>query len=271
MLKDLVVHLSGSQEDEARLAFAEAISERFGARLRGVYVHMEPEPPEPSPEARPDASSDDDRHEQAAARAEETLRRLKVRFKSLAVPHDLQQVSVTSRDAGQSLAGRARTADLYIGPLPDPESAHDLQLEISVLSGSGRSCLFVPSNMQAQNGFATIVVAWNGSREAARAVSEAMPFLEQAGLVVLSTVSEDDMDARRTDIARHLLRYGVPVVLSDAYAGPDGVGAALLEEVRKVGADLLVMGGYGPPPAGSMGAVTRSVLAGANVPVLMAS
>lgn len=269
MIKDIVVHLSGSEEDEVRLAYAETISECFDAHLAGLYVHLLPEM------VGADAVTMvgmDAWYEQSNTEAEVDFKRLKQRFERLRMPHDVRRLDVLSGTAGPAIANRARLADLFVTTRPYGDPSHQGHAVVSVLFGSGRACFFVPPKGSPAKDFKTLVVAWDGSREAARAVAEAMPFLRRASQVMIVTVLQGDDDETGGDIARHLSRHGISAVISRVDAGIDGAGGALLTEVQRVGANLLVMGGYGHSRLREwiLGGVTRHVLTHSHVPVLMA-
>jgi nucleotide-binding universal stress UspA family protein len=269
MIKDIAVHLTGSEEDEVRLAYAESLSERFEAHLTGLYVHKLPEVvgAYPSPIIGTDTWFED-----SNALAAETFSRLQRRFDRLNMPHEVRRLDVFSGTAGQALTAEAVTADLFIATRPYGDPVDDVHMEISVLFGSGRACLFVPPRDTAHSLFGTVLVAWNGSREAARAVAEAMPLLKQSGQVVIVAVSEGDQTTSGDDIARHLSRHGIAAVLGAVEMGTGGPGQAVLDEARRVGASLLVMGGYGHSRLleWALGGATRHVLSQATIPVLMA-
>jgi len=268
MIKDIVVHLTGSDEDEIRLAYAETISERFQAHLTGLYVHMLPEViGDPIGMVGLDVWFDE-----SSIQAKETFKRLEARFERLSMPHEVRQLDVFSGTAGEALTAQSRAADLFIATRPYGDPNDQVHMELSVLFGSGRACLFVPPNGVAPKVFGTVIMAWNGSREAARAVAEAMPFLKLASQVIVIAVREDDKAELGSDIARHLSRHGISAVINTVEAGADGPGEALLREVRRVGADLLVMGGYGRSRFREwmLGGATRHVLSRADIAVFMA-
>ena len=268
MIKDVVVHLTGSEEDEVRLSYAEAVSERFNAHLTGLYVHLLPEiTVGPGSIGEVDAWFDE-----SDKQASQIHERLKNRFDRLSMPHDVRRLDVFSGTAGEALSAEARTADLFVATRPYGDPADDVHMEVSVLFGSGRGCLFVPPKAEGSGVPGVAVVAWNGSREASRAVAEAMPFLKQASQVIVVSVREGEVAAFGGDIARHLSRHGITAVIGTVDAGLDGPGEALLGEVRRVGANLLVMGGYGHSRLREwiLGGATRHVLAHADIPVLMA-
>lgn len=270
MIKDILVHFTGSEEDENRLAYAEVISDRFEAHLTGLYVHRLPEVVGADPIA---MGVIEEWYRQSNAEALETFSRLQNRFERLNMPHDVLQVDVLTATAGEALTEKARIADLFIATRPYGDPSDSVHVEVSVLFDSGRGCLFVPPKGAAPTRFGTVLIAWNGSRESARAVAEAMPFLKQANQVILIVVRETDGSVEfGGDIARHLSRHGISAVLSTVDAGMDGVGQALLDEVRRVGGDLLVMGGYGHSRFREwvLGGATRHVLTNANIPVFIA-
>ncbi len=269
MIKDIVVHLTGSQEDEVRLAYAEAIGARFDAHLTGLYTHILPEVIGGDGVA---LIAIEPLIEQSNSQADATLERLEQRLDRLTMPHEARRLDVLPGTAGDALAVEARTADLFVATRPYGDPADAMNMEVSVLFGSGRACLFVPPKAPATPVFGTVVVAWNGSREAARAVAEAMPFLKLAGQVIVVMVGEGEAAKSGGDIARHLSRHGISAVIGTASAGAEGASEALLAEVHRVGAGLLVMGGYGHSRLREwiLGGTTRHILAKADVPVLMA-
>ena len=114
----------------------------------------------------------------------------------------------------------------------------------------------------------------DGSAQAARAVNDALPFLQGAERVVVVTVNPARGDrAEDTDIARHLARHGIAAEISDIITAHDGsVGEVLLSRVTDEAADLIVMGAYGHSRLRELvlGGVSRELLAHMTVPVLMA-
>ncbi len=120
-----------------------------------------------------------------------------------------------------------------------------------------------------------VLVAWNASREATRAVTDAMPFLEHAGLVTVLTANArtTDMghgDLPGADIALHLARHGVRAEAAPTHSGDVDVGEWLLSRAADLEVDLMVMGAYGHSRLRElvMGGATRSILQHMTVPVL---
>jgi nucleotide-binding universal stress UspA family protein len=119
-----------------------------------------------------------------------------------------------------------------------------------------------------------VVACWDGSRPAARAIADAMPFLTRARNVeILVVIAERDKSGEitGTNMARHLARHGVKVEIKRLAAGNTDVQAAILSHATDVGADFMILGGYGHSRLREfiLGGVTRSILASMPVPVLM--
>lgn len=118
----------------------------------------------------------------------------------------------------------------------------------------------------------TVFVAWNGSAQAMRAVTSALPFLRNAHSILIGTVEADDVppgDAER--LRDYLAEQDVDARVIHKAGGGRTAGEMLLDLARCAGADLLVMGGYGHSRVRewALGGATRDVLAAAAMPVLM--
>ena len=146
---------------------------------------------------------------------------------------------------------------------------------------AGRPVLFLPPGRQETFLGKRVALAWNASREAARSVSDAMPFLTSAESVRVISVDPQKHIAEQgpepgLDVAHYLARHGCKVEVCNI-AGPVGdegknAGDALISEVEACGADLLVMGAYGHSRLRELvlGGVTRTVFKRMTTPVLMA-
>jgi nucleotide-binding universal stress UspA family protein len=143
-----------------------------------------------------------------------------------------------------------------------------------VVAASGKPAIVVPHSMPLPAGFGTVLIAWKETREAARAVAAALPFLARARRVVAVSWGEDETVARPglVRLAQHLRGHGVE--LERRYEGPqDGdTGEMLLSRAADLGAELLVMGCYGHRRARelALGGVSRTVLRSMTLPVLLA-
>jgi nucleotide-binding universal stress UspA family protein len=168
----------------------------------------------------------------------------------------------------------ARYADVAVAASGAAPSAR--ALAEGLVLASGRPLLLVPPRGLEHLGRRALV-AWNASREAARAVSDALPILSRADAVALLVVDPDahaDDVGREpgADIARHLARHGVDVDVRRAACAGRDAGLVILEQAAAFAADLVVMGAYGHSRLTELvlGGATRTVLREATLPVFMA-
>jgi len=276
--KDLLVVLDSEATARERLDLAAALAERFAAHLVGLYPLPTPQVPrhlgyyDPAlldpflAELRQRASS-------AAVKMRETfehvtgLRRLSAEWREITEGPDADPVL------------HARYADLAILGQLDPDRVETESIQPrpeQVALASGRPVLIVPYAGRFDNVGRRIVIAWNSTREAARAVSDAMPFLESADLVNVLTIDpregpDGHGELPGADIAVHLARHGVKAQIERTVSAGLPVGEVLLSRIADLGADLLVMGAYGHSRVRELllGGATRSVLRSMTLPVLM--
>ncbi|MCB1755555.1 MAG: universal stress protein [Gammaproteobacteria bacterium] len=171
-----------------------------------------------------------------------------------------------------------RCVDLIIGAQDDPENDNDTQHGIAeqVMIRAGRPVLFVPYAGHFDAIGKKIMVAWNGSRESARATFDALPLLEKADHVEIiwsnpQNFGEDGLDLPGSEIANVLARHDITVEASQTSHTEIAFADELLSRLADQGFDLLVMGGYGHSRFREFvfGGATRLVLKQMTVPVLM--
>lgn len=188
---------------------------------------------------------------------------------------------VINDEAGAGLCLQARYSDLVVVGQTDPDEALPALragFPEYVVMNSGRPVLIVPYAGEFKNISKRVLVAWDASMEATRAVTAAIPFLRQSELVqvvVFDSRSRPDAHGEQpgADVALWLSRHGIKVEVSQQSTADDiDTGNALLSYVTDFGADLLVMGGYGHSRFREvlLGGVTKTVLRSMTVPVLMA-
>ena len=119
-----------------------------------------------------------------------------------------------------------------------------------------------------------VMVCWDGGRQAARAIADAMPLLEKAGKVEVVIVAnergkEDEIEG--ADMGQHLARHGLKVDVKRISGGKIDVADVLLSHVADSGTDFIVMGGYGHSRLREfiLGGVTHSILRSMTAPVLL--
>jgi len=148
-----------------------------------------------------------------------------------------------------AMAREGRLADLVVMEKP---SQKDLRNQLNAIETaafeSGRPVLVLPRDRAPDQGFSKIAIAWDGSLEATRAVTGAMPFLEEAEAVSLLHAGTDaDASDQLADLAAYLAAHGVTAATRTVPLDGRSVARALIETTTSDGADLLVMGGFGAP------------------------
>jgi nucleotide-binding universal stress UspA family protein len=184
------------------------------------------------------------------------------------------ELRVDEADHAESVIEHAYGADLVIVGQTDydaPLGVVNRDLPERVVLGGGRPVLVVPFAGRFETLGATVLVAWNESREAARAFSDALPMLQRAGKVILLTQRQADepepsLDALLSWFARHSVHPQPAHEVSDL-----GFGDLLLSRAADMSVDLIVMGCYGHSRLTErvLGGATRSLLRQMTVPVLM--
>jgi nucleotide-binding universal stress UspA family protein len=168
------------------------------------------------------------------------------------------------------VANAGRLVDLIVIGKPDAETETPLAATLdAALFDTGRPVLVAPAAAAVGN---RIVIAWNGSAQAARVVAAALPFLRLAEQVTVATVGDIGRSASAADLVAYLGLHGVKAVHEALAADHATAGATLLSYAGRSQADLLVMGAYGHSRLREMilGGATRDVLAATTVPLLMA-
>ena len=184
-------------------------------------------------------------------------------------------VRVNQYGVADHVARLARTHDLCLLPLV---GGFDGQMEVadSVVFSSGRPVLIFP--VGSAGGLASgpdlVVIAWDGSRSAARAMGDALPILIRAQRVRLLTVLDDNPSAVANvgkSARLHLQMYGVTATVDEVVAGGDAIGIVFDKYIKQYKPDLLVMGGYGHSRAREfiLGGATEHALRAPTCPVLL--
>ena len=274
--RDLLVVLDTDASARVRIEIAAALAERFAAHLVGLY-------PLPTPEAPRhfgyyDPALLNPFFEELRARARDAADKTRQAFEHIA---NRRGVSAEWREipevADADPALHARYADLTILGQFDPDKPDMIRPRPEqVTLVSGRPILVVPNVGNFADLGRRVVIGWNASREAARAVNDAMPLLTAAETVTVLTIepreeprAHDELSG--ADISLHLARHGVKVEIERTVSADLPVGEVLLSRVADLGADLLVMGAYGHSRVRELllGGATRSLLRSMTLPVLM--
>jgi hypothetical protein len=216
MIKDVMVRLDGTSGDDVRLAAVNQIAETFESHITGLFFNVVPTliPDGLDGAGTPQATKLLDTAKQAGnvieAQVFERLTRLQH-------PADLRRFEVVGvEDISDTALPLARAADAFVALRPNGKSNEPEGLVESLLYGAGRHLFLVPDDLKAFTPFDTVVVAWNGSRESARALAESLPYLHQAkkvAVVVVVGPQPTEADALRgNDAVQHLRHHGINAV-----------------------------------------------------------
>ncbi len=276
MLKDILVHLPIGSSCKAVANYAVSVARQFDSHLTGVAVAYRPVVSGMTYGAIPAdvIAWQQQEAERLANAALGTLTDIATRS---GVNFSTQTFNAVPGDAGDMFGEIARRFDLAIVPQPDRQNpAYDDVMLEGVLFGSGRPMLVVPYIERGDVKLDRIVICWDGSRTAARAIGDAMPILKKAKSIDVLMVINDRIKSDEVpgaDIGQHLARHGLPVELHriSTAKGMD-VYSTILSYIGDRGADLIVMGGYGQSRLREfiLGGVTRGIIDSMTAPVLMA-
>ncbi len=277
MIKDIMVHLDGSPEDEIRLEYGQAIASVGQAHLIGVFTNLLPDLSIAMPfdgGAAAVVQIVTELEEQARKDGDATSKRLAERLTGLQVPTEMRRFDETFGTMSIKVAEQARYADLFIATRPYGAGDTPVWLDLveAVLFGSGRGLMIVPPGQHRQGPVQTVLVAWNGSREAARALSEGLSFIENAARTVVLMINPPHGAATESDVKAYLAHHGVTAEIVAVESQGRRVADVVLEEANRVSADLVVMGGYGHTRLREQvfGGATLDMLTVSDRPVLLA-
>jgi nucleotide-binding universal stress UspA family protein len=273
MVKDIVVNLGLGGRD-ATCDYAISVAEAFEAHVLGVAVAYEPVIPGTVFGGIPPEIIDGQRRE-ADNKARAAVSRFDQAAKRAGLSSETRILRATIAETADQLGRIGRRCDLVVVGQPDrAKSAPDQIVDEGVLFESGRPVIFVPFIQKSGVTLERVMICWDGSRAAARAVADALPFLKKAKQVEIVIVSEKAIkkdEIPGADLGQHLARHGLKVEVKHITAPDIGVASAILSYVADSGTDMIVMGGYGHSRVREfvLGGVTRGMLESMTVPVLM--
>ncbi len=280
MIKDIVVNLSVGKGVHPAGDYAVSVASALEAHIAGIAFVYEPNFPASSgtaylPVEVIDVVRRD--HEVAAMAAIDHFAKATSRASVSAEPLTR---SASFADAGDQFARIARRFDLAIvgQAKPEPSAVEEKAVEEKIVEGalfdSGRPVIFVPYIQKAPFKLNRVMVCWDGSRPATRAIADAMPLLERSERVEVAIVANErgkQQEIEGVDMGQHLARHGLNVELHHITRGGMDVADALLSHAADADVDFIVMGGYGHSRLREfvLGGVTNSILRSMTVPVLM--
>ncbi len=270
-IKNILIHLTHDPRNEARTETALSLARRHDSHVTALYISVPPQVP-----AYVMAYIPPDVLEKQAAESVSRAERAKGRFiercERAGVPYEWRQ---TEGDPRTLMAFQSHYADVVVvgqtGSGDDVAEGSENLADELVLT-SGRPVLVVPYVGSYTEFGNTVLLAWNSTRESARAVHDAMDVLKKASKVIVFTVNGSPAGhIPGADIATHLARHGVKAETHHTVARDISVGDAILGAVSDYGADLVVMGAYGHSRVRelALGGATRTLLETMTVPVMM--
>jgi nucleotide-binding universal stress UspA family protein len=273
--KSLLVHLDTSTRTPVRLETALALARRFDAHLDGLFSVFMPQPYSFYESTGTAAWFDARRREREQQRA--SVERL---YAAECLRADVNgNWLAADGDPNVDVPRRARCADLVVAgqtDATDPDGFIAEHFVENLVLSAGRPVLLLPYAGHFPSPGTRILVAWDGSREAARAVHDALPFIvtaQQTTVLTIDAQGADTRDSARlsgTDIALALARHRANVKVEHTVGASPG--DALLSYASDLQCDLIVMGVYGHSRWRElvMGGASRTILQSMTVPVLMA-
>lgn len=274
--KTILVYLDGGTRDDLHVDIALDLGKEDKAYLIGLHVIH---PFYPTMGAFGDAAAgviadvQQEYLKEARANAEALRARIEKRVKQSDLAFEWRCEEGFAEDI---LPLHARYSDLTVMGQADPEAEApptSRNLPIHMIMESGRPALVIPYAGK----FATIgkrvLVAWNGSREATRAVHDALPILERAELVSVLSINPRGADhIPGFDISTQLARHGVKTEAMRTVSSDVSVGDLLLSEAADLTVDLIVMGAYGHSRLRELvlGGASQRILETMTVPAFLA-
>jgi len=275
MVKDIVVSLNLGEHGGFSGEYAISVAAKLGAHLAGVAFVYDPIVPVSGmgfvPAEVIETQQND--NEAAAKAAIDGFTQAAERAGISAQPLTL---NASFAGAGQQFGHIARRFDLAVVGQGEPDKgAVEEIIAEGALFESGQPVIVVPYIQKAPLKLDRVMICWDGSRPAARAISGAMPLLNLAGQVEVVIVTnergkQDEIEG--ADMGEHLARHGLKVDIHRIAGGDIDVADALLSHAADFGADFMVMGGYGHTRLREfvLGGVTHSIMHSMTVPVFMA-
>ncbi len=274
MVKDIVVNLTGGAPQEFAADYAISLAKLFDAHIAGIGFIYEPVIPGSVLGGIPTDLIEAQRDENTKA-AKAATNRFEAAAGQAGLSAEVRILDASVAGAADLFGRIARRFDLaVVGQARPKEGASEELLIEGALFESGRPVVVVPYVQTRAVTLERVLVCWDGSRPATRAIADALPFLRRAKAIDIVAVSGErgkGGELAGTNMARHLARHGLEVALKRVAAGNVDVPSAIASHAAETGADFMVMGGYGHSRLREfiLGGVTRTILTSSTIPVLM--
>jgi nucleotide-binding universal stress UspA family protein len=274
MIKDILANLSVTKEGGPAADYAVSVAAALQAHLTGVAFNYDPVVPVSGTGYIPaEVIESQEADNETAAKA--AIKKFIAATDRAGISGDPLTISASLAAAGDKFARMARRFDLAIvGQARPKTSTLEEIIGETTLFESGRPVIFVPYIQKEPFKLDNVMVCWDGSRPAARAIGDAMPFLvkaESVEIVIVTNERGKQDEIEGADMGQHLARHDVKVDVHRIPGGDIDVADALLSHAADSGTDFIVMGGYGHSRFREfvLGGVTHSIFRSMTVPVLM--
>jgi nucleotide-binding universal stress UspA family protein len=273
MIKDIVTHLSVGRARDVASEFAISVARGFDAHLSAVAFAYQPPISATGFDNVSSAIIDRWRHERKME-ADRARQAFDDRARLAGIAADSRVISEQIAHSTSVFSTIARNYDLSVvaQAQPDDDFPDESVIE-AALFDSGRPVFVVPYIQSSGIKFDRALVCWDGSRNAARAIGDALPLLKRAGQVQVVTVEQKEHrdELRGAQISEHLARHKLNVDLKPIVAKDTDVANIILSHAADNNIDFIVMGAYGHTRLREfiLGGATRGILNAMTVPVLM--
>ena len=285
-IRTILVPLNGSDASKPALETGFMVGRDLAANVKVLHMRADPKDAVPLLGEGMSGTMIEEMIELAETEATKRAAKARAMFDGLCSEHGIAVVDTPApadkvsaswtEDTGredEATAWRGRLVDLIVvgRPTSQLEGTSVMTLNAALFE-TGRPVLVAPPSAPGALG-RKVAISWNGSAQAARAVSAALPYIKRSdGVVILTVESDRTSDSAASELAAYLAWHGVKAETKTFAATDRSVGAALLRECADAGTDLLVMGAYTHSRMRQLilGGVTRHVLAEATVPLFMA-
>lgn len=266
--KTILAILDTADCSRAAADFAFSIAAEHDAHVIGLHAESISAVPLVAPMEIPDPVALQALQDMAHTETVEVERIFRQKAGASGVSFEWRSFATATGYGSAPLIESARSADLLIASQADPSKPSDNQADIdSFLFESGRPVLIIPYIMRQPKPIKRVMIAWNGSKEAARATFDAMPFLKAADEVEVFSVDPVDTAMQTAglagaEIAATLARHGVKATLAVAESAHKSASSVIENRLSDSSIDLLVMGAYTHSRLWQMifGGTTKAVL-----------
>jgi nucleotide-binding universal stress UspA family protein len=274
MFRDLLVHIPTERSPRPAVDASVSLAINAGAHLDAIATgYASTNVPFAAEGGAAIASSLQFEYERALERADAALRVFEVEAKSARINYGKYALCGTIAETVSKAGAAARLYDLTIVSQGDPDGDTFDNLPKELLLQAGGPLLFIPYTFRGAFKAARVGICWDGSRLAARALRDAMPFITEADSLTIITLNESEVPSGASPerLLTHLARKGLPAKTVSLQSDRGNLQASILSIAADESLDLLIMGGYGHSRLQEtvFGGVTQLMFRSMTVPVLM--